>query len=90
VRAVQNCSHRKADGSNLPGRPRQKSENSISDWRLVVLVQIDTSQVATDTIDYVATDQNGLTSTSTRTVIIEAPSIVPTDDASTTATITTP
>jgi hypothetical protein len=36
-------------------------------------VQIDTSTAATDTIDYVATDQNGLTSTSTRTVIIEAP-----------------
>jgi len=48
-------------------------------------VEIDTSAVATDTIDYVATDQNGLTSTSTRTVIIEAPSIVPTDDASTTS-----
>jgi hypothetical protein len=50
-------------------------------------VQIDTSTVATDTIDYVATDQNGLTSTSTRTVVIEAgaaPSIVPTNDASTT------
>jgi lysophospholipase L1-like esterase len=54
-------------------------------------VQIDTTQVATDTIDYVVTDQNGLTSTSTRTVIIEAaaaPSIVPSDDASTTATST--
>ena len=37
-------------------------------------VQIDTSTAATDTIDYVANDQNGLTSTSTRTVIIEAPS----------------
>ena len=50
-------------------------------------VQIDTSAAATDTIDYVATDQNGLTSTSTRTVIIEAStSIVPTDDASTTTT----
>ena len=47
-------------------------------------VQIDTSAAATDTIDYVATDQIGLTSTSTRTVVIEAPSIVPTDDASTT------
>jgi hypothetical protein len=47
-------------------------------------VQIDTSAAATDTIDYVATDQNGLTSTSTRTVFIEAPSIVPTQDASTT------
>jgi hypothetical protein len=35
-------------------------------------VQIDTSTAATDTIDYVATDQNGLTSTTTRTVIIQA------------------
>jgi Domain of unknown function (DUF5011) len=34
-------------------------------------IVIDTSQVATDTIDYVATDQSGLTATSTRTVIIE-------------------
>jgi hypothetical protein len=35
-------------------------------------VQIDTSTAATDTIDYVAADQNALTSTSTRTVIVEA------------------
>jgi hypothetical protein len=35
-------------------------------------VQIDTSTAATDTIDYVATDQNGLTSSTTRTVIIQA------------------
>jgi hypothetical protein len=35
-------------------------------------ILIDTSQVATDTIDYVATDTWGNTSTSTRTVIIEA------------------
>jgi len=35
-------------------------------------IVIDTSAAATDTIDYVATDQNGLTSTSTRTVIIQA------------------
>jgi hypothetical protein len=48
-------------------------------------VQIDTSVVATDTIDYVATDQKGLTATSTRTVIIEAPSIIPTADPSSTA-----
>jgi hypothetical protein len=49
-----------------------------------------TSAVATDTIDYVAADQNGLTSTTTRTVIIEAsPSIVPTNDASTTAATST-
>jgi Chaperone of endosialidase len=39
---------------------------------LVSNIVIDTSQVATDTIDYVATDQFGLTATSTRTVIIEA------------------
>ena len=52
-------------------------------------IVIDTSAAATDTIDYVATDQSGLTSTSTRAVIVEAPSIIPTTDASTTATSTT-
>jgi hypothetical protein len=36
-------------------------------------VQINTTQAATDTIEYVATDQSGLTSTSTRTVIVQAP-----------------
>ena len=42
-------------------------------------ILIDASQVATDTIEYVATDTWGNTSTSTRTVIVEAaPSIVPT------------
>jgi hypothetical protein len=39
---------------------------------LVSTIDIDTSQVATDTINYVATDQSGLTATSTRTVLIEA------------------
>ena len=52
-------------------------------------VQIDTTEAATDTIDYVATDQYGLTSTSTRTVIIEAPSIIRTDNASSTEATTT-
>ncbi len=55
-------------------------------------IVIDTSHAATDPIDYVATDQSGLTSTSTRTVLIEpaqAPSIVPTDDASSTAASST-
>jgi hypothetical protein len=37
-----------------------------------VLILVDTSQVATDTIDYVATDTWGNTATSTRTIIIEA------------------
>ncbi|MDR3570896.1 MAG: tail fiber domain-containing protein, partial [Candidatus Pacebacteria bacterium] len=36
-------------------------------------VAIDTTQAATDTIEYVVTDQNGSTATSTRTVIVEAP-----------------
>jgi hypothetical protein len=39
---------------------------------LVSDIVIDTTQVATDTIDYVAADANGLTSTSTRIVIIQA------------------
>jgi hypothetical protein len=38
----------------------------------VSTIVLDTSAAATDTIDYVATDSQGLTSTSTRTVIIEA------------------
>jgi hypothetical protein len=39
---------------------------------LVSNIVLDTTQAATDTIDYGATDTNGLTSTSTRTVIIDA------------------
>jgi hypothetical protein len=38
-------------------------------------IVIDTSSVATDTIDYVVTDQNGLSATSTRTVIVTAPAV---------------
>jgi len=40
---------------------------------LVSNIVIDTSAAATDTIDYVATDQAGNTATSTRTVIVESP-----------------
>jgi hypothetical protein len=48
-------------------------------------VLVDTSQAATDTIDYVVSDQNGLTSTSTRTVLVQAPTGQTTStDASTT------
>jgi hypothetical protein len=39
---------------------------------LVSNIVLDTSEFATDTIDYVATDTDGLTATSTRTAIIEA------------------
>lgn len=42
---------------------------------LVSNIVLDTNQVATDTIDYVATDSDGLTATSTRTVIIEATTV---------------
>ncbi len=53
-------------------------------------VQLDTTEAATDTILYVVTlpaqvgDQSAITSTTTRTVIVEAaaPSIIPSDDAS--------
>jgi hypothetical protein len=38
---------------------------------LVSNIAIETSEVATDTIDYVATDSAGLTATSTRIVLIE-------------------
>jgi hypothetical protein len=41
--------------------------------QLVSTVVLDTSAEATDTIDYVATDQSGNTSTSTRTIIISSP-----------------
>jgi hypothetical protein len=36
-------------------------------------IQIDTTQAATDTIAYVATDQSGRTATSTRIVVVAAP-----------------
>jgi hypothetical protein len=39
---------------------------------LVSNIVIDTSEIATDTIDYVATDDAGNTATSTSTVLIEA------------------
>jgi len=61
---------------------------------LVSNITIDTSEVATDTIDYVATDNDGLTATSTRTVLIQAAAstktvlIEPATDATTSATST--
>ena len=54
---------------------------------LVSDIILDTSTTTTDTIDYVATDTNGLTSTTTRTVIVEAanstPSVTRAPDAAT-------
>jgi hypothetical protein len=81
-------------GHDLKARPTADLNLGIKTFlngRLVSNIVLNTSAVATDTIDYVATDNAGNTSTSTRTVLIEAasaPSIVPTDDATTTATTT--
>jgi Chaperone of endosialidase len=60
---------------------------------LVSNIVLDTSAVATDTIDYVTTDSAGLTATSTRTVIILAasstpPTSPPTDTTTSAATST--
>src|SRR5674476_1003408 len=56
------------------------------DGALVSNIIINTTQVATDTIDYVATDTWSNTAASTRMIIIEAaPSIVAPDEATTTA-----
>jgi hypothetical protein len=56
---------------------------------LVSNIVLDTTAPATDTIDYVVTDQNGLTSTSTRTIIIEAPQAqTPPSAATSPATLT--
>jgi hypothetical protein len=53
-------------------------------------IVIDTSAAATDTIDYVATDQSGLSATSTRTIIIEGMPSTVGDTASTTDSSSTP
>jgi len=55
---------------------------------LVSIIDINTSQIATDTIDYVATDTEGLTATSTRTVLIE-PAALSNAAATTTNTTST-
>jgi hypothetical protein len=56
---------------------------------LVSNIVLDTSEVATDTIDYVATDTAGNTATSTRTVIIEAATSTDTTTSATTTDATT-
>jgi hypothetical protein len=53
------------------------SYKTFLDGTLVSNIVIDTTQVATDTIDYVATDTWGNTATSTRTVIVQSASSSP-------------
>jgi hypothetical protein len=60
-----------------PPSPARKADLNLGittflNGTLVSNIVLDTTQPATDTIQYVATDQNGLTSTSPRTVIIQA------------------
>jgi hypothetical protein len=55
---------------------RRRRDKTFLNGTLTSDIVIDTSQVATDTVQYVATDPSGLTSTSTRTVIIE-PALTP-------------
>lgn len=81
-------------GATIEGPPQDLNLGieTFLNGTLTSNIVIDTSETATDTIDYVATDQNGLTSTSTRTVVIESaqvPSIVPSGNASSTAPTTT-
>ena len=52
---------------------RNLGYKTFLDGAFVSNIVIDTTQVATDTIDYVATDTAGNTATSTRTVIVESP-----------------
>jgi hypothetical protein len=54
-----------------PSRPQPRDTDYLN-GTLESPIELDTSPAATDTIDYVVTDQNGLAATSTRTVIIQA------------------
>jgi hypothetical protein len=83
-RIIQRLPWRHRDRQRRPRSLLPTFTNSV----LSGSVLIDTTQVATDTIDYVATDTWGNTSTSTRTVIIEAAATLPSIE-STPATSTT-
>jgi hypothetical protein len=50
---------------------RNPTVRTFLNGALVSDIVLDTSTTTTDTIDYVAADTDGLTSTSTRTVLIE-------------------
>ena len=54
-----------------PEQGKNLGIKTLLNGALVSDIVLDTSTTTTDTIDYVVTDQDGLTSTSTRTVIIE-------------------
>jgi hypothetical protein len=66
-------------GDDGPRRQNHPQRRPVSN------VVLDTSEVVTDTIDYVATDSDGDTATATRTVLID-----PSNSSSNQATSTTP
>jgi hypothetical protein len=73
-RLKESCSSYSDLGATITG-PQADLNLGITTYlngALVSDIVLDTSAAATDTIDYVATDQNGLSATSTRTVIIQA------------------
>jgi hypothetical protein len=78
IRPVLSPLQRNRNGKSSPsatvGAPRFNDRRlaSLLNSTLVSNILLDTTQAATDTIDCVATDNNGLTATSTRTVIINA------------------
>jgi hypothetical protein len=66
----------RATRTSAPRSPAQPTDKNLGlkyflNGALVSNIVLDTTQIATDTIAYVATDPTGLTATSTRTVIIE-------------------
>jgi hypothetical protein len=64
------CTPRLSDSPNL-------GIKTYLSGALVGNIVLDTSAAATDKIDYVANDGQGLTSTSTRTVIVEPATVPP-------------
>ena len=80
----------RATKTSAPPSPARKnlSLKYFLNGALVSDIVIDTTQVATDTVDYVATDASGLTATSARTVIIET--LAPPPPASASSTSPTP
>ena len=66
---------------------RPAKDSADHDLGVKTYIVIDTSTSTTDAIDYVAADTNGLTSTSSRTIIIEpAPAQTPPPPATSSTT----
>jgi hypothetical protein len=69
---LSSCARKDALGATIKGPQQDLGIQTYVNGTPMSPVEIDTSTAATDTIAYVATDTAGVTSTSTRTVIVEA------------------